>query len=88
MRGTDIKKIRRLLRLLAVTSLLGIAALGIAIKGLNDAEGSRAQARLDNCHLIKNLVTIGTPRARLAAVDAYLAKTPLANCHHYAESNK
>lgn len=64
-----------------LTTLLTILALIWVLATVNS---ERTRAREDSCILIKGLVLTGAPANRTAQVQAYIASTALADCHHYA----
>lgn len=67
-----------------VLSAMTIAALIIAIIGLSSITDARRQSAHDSCVLLLGLVHKAAPASRSAAVDAYIARTPLRNCDGYA----
>jgi hypothetical protein len=64
--------------------LMAIAALAIAIGGLQELPTSRRQSARDSCQLIRGLVLTATTSARQAAVEHYIKSTPLHDCSEYA----
>jgi hypothetical protein len=76
-------KILRALELL--TFVIATAALIIAIVGLLELPGSRRDSARDSCYLLRGLVLTATAPGQQAAVDRYIARTPLHDCNQYAQ---
>ena len=67
-----------------ITSLLALAAIGLAITlGIIHAN-DLATARYEACRLFRGLVLSATPHSKLQAAYTYIAHTALHDCHHYA----
>lgn len=91
---TTPERIRRrqwsLIGLLGLTATLAVAALAIALATNHattiKANQERIQARYSNCVLLRRIVLVATPPGRQARAQAFLARTPLANCNQYANT--
>lgn len=78
----------RVLRWLAAAQIIALAAalaaIALAVVSLDDVNGSRRAARFDTCNLLVGLVDHAAPASRRPDLDAFIAGTPLRNCHIYA----
>jgi hypothetical protein len=70
----------------AACNVIAIVALVIAVIGLTQTTANRRLAARDSCRLLRGLVYAATTRAPMQrhAADAYIARTPLHDCTHYA----
>lgn len=66
-----------------VTTAMTIGAL---VWVLTTASTERTAARRDSCRLLKGVVLVSTPPMRKAQVQAFIAKTKLADCEKYADN--
>lgn len=65
-----------------VTLLIAATAVGIALASINT---ERNTARYDSCRLLRGLVVAAAPNAKVRKrATAYIDRTPLRNCHAYA----
>jgi hypothetical protein len=84
----DIVRIRRLAVAQVVTGILALVGIVGVLIAINDSNQARINARRDSCYLIRGLAITATPPKRKDLVVAYLKKTPLHDCNHYASESK
>lgn len=74
--------------LMAITTVIAVAALGIALYelslGASELKTSRIKANEDLCNVIKNLVHIATPKDKINAAVHFIHTAGFDNCHNYA----
>lgn len=78
------KQERHLMIANLIASVLALGAIGLAIYlGVVHAHDLSA-AREDACRLFRGLVLAATPHSKRPEALAYIAHTPLHDCHRYA----
>lgn len=77
----------RTLRIATIAQLLtGVVAVAAMILAISLAATERQRAARDSCELLVGLVlhATGPSSPARARADAYIARTPLSDCHRYA----
>lgn len=81
----ELQRVKWLLVVILAGLVLSMVSLGVAVKGIIDIGRAGHDARLQGCYLLRELVVDATPRGQKAAAIAFVNRTPLRDCNHYAD---